>query len=172
MSRRSRQKVSRVVRETITQANDERLIEGELKRVGRPREKDKGIILKVAERLPQWVVDYLDPEDNGVYVLFDSRGWPCYVGRGNIKGRVSAHFKSHAKAPVIRTFSFYVVEGKAKERELETILIRLASPLLVVNDYKVGGKNPREFEAGTRFLEVKPRLGRKKSKHKSRRQKE
>ena len=105
-------------------------------------------------------------------MLFDSRGWPCYVGRGNIKGRVGAHFKNHTKAPVIRTFSFYVVEGKAKERELETILIRLASPLLVLNDYKVDGRNPREFEAGTKFLEVKPKLGRRKSKQKGRPRKE
>ena len=52
-------------------------------------------------------------------------------------------------------FSFYVVEAKVHEREIETLLIRGASNMLEFNDRKkrVGIENSRikDFEPGTRF---------------------
>jgi hypothetical protein len=62
-----------------------------------------------------------------------------------------------------RVFSFFVVEEKMHEREIETIMIRAAGPLLdfnsrkVRNDIKAG--NVRDFEAGTKYIERQYKKG-------------
>ncbi len=54
-------------------------------------------------------------------------------------------------------FSFFVVEEKIHEREIETIMIRAAGPLLDFNSQKVRNNiqagNVRDFEAGTKYIE-------------------
>jgi len=92
---------------------------------------------------------------SGVYMLHDSMGAVRYVGRGNIFGRLKSHFAAHEEELIY--FSFYVVSDKKHEREIETLLIRGAGPLLEFNDRKKASGikcgNVHDFEAGTCFFE-------------------
>ena len=69
----------------------------------------------------------------GVYVAHDALGYPRYVGRGRIFQRLKSHKK--ARPDELAYFSFYVVD-KGHERDIETLLIRTAGPLLDFNDRK------------------------------------
>jgi len=98
---------------------------------------------------------------NGVYIAHDSMGYPRYIGRGNIFRRLRARRK--AQVLELSYFSFFVVEAKMHEREIETIMIRAAGPLLDFNNRKVRNDiqpgNVRDFEAGTRFIERQYKRG-------------
>lgn len=102
----------------------------------------------------------------GVYVAHDSMGSARYIGRGNIFGRLATHKKAHAHELVY--FSFYIVEEKQHEREIETLLIRAAGPQLEFNDRKkrvgIGVGNVRDFEPGTYFYERQAHKGPKRKK--------
>ena len=91
----------------------------------------------------------------GVYVAHDSMGYARYVGRGNIFGRLESRRK--AQILELKYFSFYVVKEKKHEREIETLLIRAAGPLLEFNTQKktvtISAGNIRDYEAGTQFFE-------------------
>jgi hypothetical protein len=54
-------------------------------------------------------------------------------------------------------YSFYVVAQKIHEREIETLLIHAAGPLLDFNDKKkrpgIQAGSVKDFEAGTLFYE-------------------
>ena len=54
-------------------------------------------------------------------------------------------------------FSFYIVEEKKHEREIETIMIRAAGPLLVFNEKKkrnsIDAGDIKDYEAGTMYYE-------------------
>jgi hypothetical protein len=93
--------------------------------------------------------------DNGIYVAHDSMGFPRYVGRGTIFARLNARKKEQTLE--LLYFSFYVVENKNHEREIETLLIRAAGPLLEFNTRKkrvsISAGNIRDYEAGTFFYE-------------------
>src|SRR5205814_8262042 len=99
----------------------------------------------------------------GVYVAHDSMGYARYVGRGDIFNRL----KSRAKASKleIKYFSFYVVKAKVHEREVETLLIRIAAPMLFFNDRKkrlnLSPGNIRDYEPRTQFYERHYKKGRK-----------
>ena len=100
----------------------------------------------------------------GVYVAHDSMGYARYIGRGRIFWRLQSHKKAH---PLELTyFSFFVVENKTHEGEIETILIRASSPLLEFNSQKkrvdIRAGNIRDFEAGTAFFERQYHRGRRK----------
>ncbi len=90
---------------------------------------------------------------NGVYVAHDSMGYARYVGRGDIFARLKA--RRDAQILELKYFSFYVVLSKNHEREIETVLIRSASPLLQFNERKkevsILPGNINDYEAGTDF---------------------
>lgn len=98
----------------------------------------------------------------GVYVAHDSMGYARYVGRGDIFSRL--HARRKAQPLELAYFSFYVVEDKKHEREIETLMIRTAGPLLEFNDRKrrenIQAGDVRDFEAGTVFYERQRRRGR------------
>jgi len=60
-------------------------------------------------------------------------------------------------------FSFYLVKDKKHERELETIIIRAASFLTVLNTQKVQDSinpgNVPDYEVGTGFVERRAKAG-------------
>jgi hypothetical protein len=90
-----------------------------------------------------------------VYIAHDSMGYARYVGRGQIFSRI----KQRAKSSALETkyFSFYVVKGKVHEREVETLLIRIAAPMLYFNERKkrldLSPGSIRNYEPGTQFIE-------------------
>jgi hypothetical protein len=99
----------------------------------------------------------------GVYVAHDSMGEARYIGRGNIFSRLAGHKKAHRLE--LQYFSFYVVEDRKHEREIETLLIRAAGPLLHFNTKKkrltLSAGNINDYEAGTRFFERHYKKGKK-----------
>ncbi len=118
------------------------------------------VLDKVEERLAE-EVETLSP--NGVYAVHDSMGVVRYVGRGRIFPRLRAHQKSHPLE--YEYFSFWVVAHKQHEREIETLLIRGAGPLLVFNDRKkrvgIESGNIMDYEPGTLYFERQRKKGRK-----------
>jgi hypothetical protein len=131
-------------------------------KIGRPSKADKTerLFRVIGEKLPYEALNHVKNHlrDNGfssqgVYVAHDSMGCPRYIGRGNIFARLAARKK--AKRLELEYFSFYVVEEKMHEREIETLLIRAAGFLLEFNDKKKrvgiapGGVN--DYEPGTLF---------------------
>jgi len=98
----------------------------------------------------------------GVYIAHDSMGSPRYVGRGKIFNRLEA--RKSAQALELAYFSFYVIAEARHEREIETLLIRAAGPLLEFNTKKkrigIAPGNVRDYEAGTRFYERHYKKGR------------
>jgi hypothetical protein len=99
----------------------------------------------------------------GVYVAHDSMGCPRYIGRGSIFSRLAARQK--AQQLELKYFSFYVVEEKKHEREIETLLIRAAGQLLEFNTTKkrvtILCGNLRDYEGGTKFFERRYERGQK-----------
>jgi hypothetical protein len=99
----------------------------------------------------------------GVYVAHDSMGASRYIGRGRVFSRLKSHKRAHPHE--LAYFSFFIVQDKQHEREIETLLIRAAGPQLEFNDRKkrVGIKpgNVRDFEPGTHFYERQTKKGRK-----------
>ena len=91
----------------------------------------------------------------GVYIAHDSMGYARYIGRGRIFPRLRACLKRHGSQ--LKYFSFYVVEERKHEGEIETLLIRAASPLLEFNTKKkkvtINTGGFLDYEAGTQFFE-------------------
>ncbi len=100
----------------------------------------------------------------GVYIAHDSMGYPRYIGRGNIFSRLDARRK--AQVLELAYFSFFIVFHKPHEREIETIMIRAAGPLLDFNNKKIRNDiqpaDVRDFEPGTIYIERKYTRGQKK----------
>jgi hypothetical protein len=134
---------------------------GELVRKrGRPP-SEQSLFKLVAEKLPfeslktiETSMKALGIKRTGVYIAHDSMGTARYVGRGSIFTRLRARWK--AEPLVLRYFSFYVVLNASHEREVETLLIRAAGPLLEFNDRKkrvtISSGNVSDFEAGTKYF--------------------
>jgi hypothetical protein len=99
----------------------------------------------------------------GVYAAHDSMGFPRYIGRGNVFWRLGDHWRRYELQ--LHYYSFYIVLNKAHEREIETLLIRAAGPLLQFNDKKkrvdLRAGSVRDYEAGTRFFERQRKKGAK-----------
>jgi hypothetical protein len=156
---------------TIDVAKDKywSIVGGELKRArGRPQSV-QSLFRVVAEKIPYGFLDHVKKavkeyvgDVNGVYIAHDSMGSPRYIGRGNIFKRLKT--RRDAQVLELTYFSFYVVENRKHEREIETIMIRAAGPLLHFNnrkkriDIEAGGI--KDFEAGTLFIERQYRKGR------------
>lgn len=87
----------------------------------------------------------------GVYLAHDSMGCVRYAGRGNIFPRLRARYRAQTHELVY--YSFYVVKERMHEREIETVLIRAAGPLLAFNDRKkrtgIEPGSVRDYEPGT-----------------------
>ena len=137
---------------------------------GRPAGAER-LFQVVAEKLPYASLDEVrkhmksnDLSHNGVYIAHDSMGYARYVGRGNIFNRLKSHKKAHDLE--LAYFSFYVVHDKKHEREIETILIRAAGPLLEFNDRKkrvtIKAGNLHDYEAHTQFYERQYKKGKAK----------
>jgi hypothetical protein len=143
---------------------------GQLKRHRGNPGKSEHLFRVVGEKLPYEAISSVKKhveeelgQVNGVYIAHDSMGFPRYIGRGDIFVRLKAR-KSEQKLE-LSYFSFYVVLDKKHEREIETLLIRAAGPLLVFNNRKKGANimpgNIQDYEAGTFFYERKYKRGRK-----------
>lgn len=147
-----------------------RIIAGELRRsTGRPSQY-QSLFKFVGEKIPYEFLGRVDSEfkragvaPQGVYIAHDSMGYPRYIGRGSIFSRLRARKK--AQELELSYFSFFVVESKIHEREIETIMIRAAGPLLDFNTKKVRSDiqagDVKDFEAGTKFVERQYRRGKK-----------
>ena len=142
---------------------------------GRPH-KIQHLFRVVAEKLPFTCLDavrkHMQNEGfstNGIYVDHDSMGYARYVGRGSIFQRLKARHKTNKLE--LTYFSFYVVLDKKHEREVETILIRAAGPLLQFNTRKkrvtIHPGSIRDYEPGTTFYERQYKKGKKPSEPKS-----
>lgn len=144
---------------------------------GRPR-KTTRLFKIVGEKLPIESLDDVADDvrergfgDEGVYVAHDSMGYVRYVGRGQIFSRLKYRAKSSELE--IKYFSFYVVQEKVHEREVETLLIRVAAPMLYFNERKkrldLRPGNIADYEPGTHFVERHYKKGRKASTRRRRR---
>lgn len=100
----------------------------------------------------------------GVYIAHDSMGYPRYIGRGNIFSRLAARKKTQVLE--LAYFSFFIVLHKPHEREIETIMIRAAGPLLDFNNRKIRNDiqpaDVRDFEPDTVYIERQYMHGQKK----------
>jgi hypothetical protein len=99
----------------------------------------------------------------GVYLAHDSMGVARYGGRGQIFTRLQSHKRNYPKQ--LLYYSFYVVENKHHEREIETVILRAAGPQMTLNVNKVrAGIEPgniNDYEPGTNFFERQWRKGKK-----------
>ena len=144
------------------------VIYGELRKgPGRPS-SIKPLFQYVGEKIPfgalrkvEKKLDELEAEKRGVYIAHDSVGTARYIGRGNIFTRLNERKKKHPKELVY--FSFFVVKDKQHEREIETLLIRGAGPLLGFNKKKksvgIPSGNVRDYEPGTYYFERQTKKG-------------
>lgn len=100
---------------------------------------------------------------NGVYLAHDSMGYARYIGRGRIFQRLRARLKDQVLE--LKYFSFYVVEERKHEGEVETRLIRAAGPLLQFNTNKkrvtISPGRLLDYEAGTHFFERRYKRGKR-----------
>ena len=146
------------------------IVSGELTRPqGRPN-KVKSLFKVIGEKIPfefmsKVQANILDEKlpTKGVYIAHDSMGYPRYIGRGDIFKRLDARRK--AQILELCYFSFFIVEESIHEREIETIMIRAAGPLLDFNYQKVSldihAGDVRDFEAGTKYFERQYKKGKK-----------
>ena len=123
-------------------------------------------LLEKVERQVEEQLDREPDEENrrpsGVYAVHDSMGVVRYVGRGqDVFARLRTHKKAHDLE--FEYFSFWLVVDKHHEREIETLLIRGAGPLLVFNERKkrVGIElgDIKDYEPGTRYFERQRKKG-------------
>lgn len=135
----------------------------------RPGRPGKSLFKAVAEKLPydslrdiERSMKEQDLDRTGVYVAHDSMGTARYIGRGHIFARLRQHRRSYPLE--LHYFSFYVVPDKSHEREVETLLIRAAGPLLELQRKKrvtLSPGNIRDYEAGTVYFQRRRRRGAK-----------
>ena len=129
---------------------------------GRPAQEAEHLFRVVGEKLPFSSLDDVkrhmvvnNERMAGVYVAHVSRGCPRYIGRGAIFSRLAARKK--AQNLELEYFSFYVVNEKKHEREIETLLIRAAAFLLEFNTRKkrigIAAGSIHDYEAGTVFYQ-------------------
>ena len=129
---------------------------------GRPVKEAEHLFRVVGEKLPFSALDDVkrhmtasNERMSGVYVAHDSMGCPRYIGRGAIFARLAARKK--AQTLELEYFSFYVVNEKKHEREIETLLIRAAAFLLEFNTRKkrvgIAAGSVHDYEAGTVFYQ-------------------
>jgi hypothetical protein len=162
----------------VCKSNSWTIVEGELKRSPGHPGKTESLFKVVGEKIPFEFLNAVEKNlksngitPTGVYIAHDSMGYPRYIGRGNIFNRLDARRK--AQVLELSYFSFFVMKEKVPVhvREVETIMIRAAGPLLDFNNRKiridVQAGDVRDFEAGTKYIERQYKRGRAKSKKKA-----
>jgi hypothetical protein len=91
-------------------------------------------------------------------------------GRGRVFDRLRAHRK--ANPTVLFYFSFYLIDDKHHEREIETAILRAAGSQLLFNQRKVRNGlergNATDYEPGTRFFERQYVRGKKRKRKRGR----
>jgi hypothetical protein len=136
---------------------------------GRP-DKVPSVFRVVAEKIPFECLSDVEKDMSlaklplsGIYLAHDSAGCPRYAGRGSIFNRLRARKK--AQDLELKYFSLYVIHDKKHEREIETLVIRATSHLLIFNDRKkhptIKPGNVQDYEPGTFFYERQKKRGRK-----------
>jgi hypothetical protein len=142
---------------------------------GRPL-KTSRLFQFVAEKLPyeslgkvkEHVSAVSDDDPVGVYFSHDSFGVARYGGRGDIFTRLAQHKRDYPKE--LQYFSFFIIKNKNHEREIETAILRAASPQMTLNERKVrtglSVGNATDYEPGTRFVERQSPRGRRRRKRK------
>jgi hypothetical protein len=159
----------------ITDQGRWKVIMGKIISKGKTSNKYKRLFTLFAEKIPIELLNDIKRKViekfgkygkvEGVYVLHDSMSYPRYVVRGDIFGRIISKTKKHLDE--LKYFSFYVIESKKHERELETLLVHVTGALLQFNERKkrLGTKpgNVLDFERETYFLELQNKRGKKKN---------
>jgi hypothetical protein len=131
--------------------------------------KVKRLFRVVGEKLPFDAIDAVDEQvrshtiqREGVYIAHDSMGYSRYIGRGKVFPRLRACRDNHRE---VMYFSFYLVDKKKHEREIETLLIHAAGSLLQFNTKKkrttLSAGSILDYEAGTEFFERHSKKGKK-----------
>lgn len=123
----------------------------------------KSLLKAVGEKIPKEFLDQVKKhlkdklkgnKVEGVYIAHDSMGYPRYIGHGDIFGRLTTRFSKQKLE--LSYFSFFVVSDRIHRREIETIMIRAAGPLLDFNDRKVRMDimpgSVQDFEPGTIYV--------------------
>lgn len=167
---------TKTIKESLWEGDGWVVVRGELKPgKGRPF-KVAPLFKFVAEKLPyeafgavkKWMKKNSDHRE-GVYLAHDSMGTARYGGRGQIFHRLAARKKKNPRE--LTYFSFYVVEDKKHEREIETAILRSAGPQMILNQRKVrDGIDPgniRDYEPGTLFFERQRKKGKRKARAES-----
>lgn len=155
--------IKRVWHDTQWTVGKGRLIPGP----GRPK-KQGHLFTVVGEKIPIESLNSVEKSlkerklsREGVYIAHDSMGYARYVGRGRIFSRLRSRARQNKLE--IKYYSFYVV-AKAHEREIETLLIRAAAPMLFFNERKkrlnLSPGNIRDYEPDTEFYERQYKKGR------------
>ncbi len=136
---------------------------------GRPR-KIRHLFTCIAEKLPfesigkvQRLLKDEEIEAEGVYMAHDSIGVARYGGRGDIFSRLRSHRRKYGGQ--LPYYSFYIVENKHHERELENAIIRASGQQLVFNERKKGdgiyAGSITDYEAGSYFFERQGKRGKR-----------
>lgn len=147
----------------VCKTNRWTIVSGNLvRKQGRP-DAVRSLFKAVAEKIPYQFIDAVAEklkEKNisaaGVYMAHDSMGCPRYIGRGT---NVFARLRERHEAQVLELayFSFYIVDQPKHIREIETIMIRAAGPLLHFNERKkridIQAGDVKDFEGGTAFFQ-------------------
>lgn len=77
------------------------------------------------------------PDKLGVYVIHDKRGWPTYVGKGNIRAELKNYNNQKWATPhVATTFSYALIDNEKTALWIETIVIKFMADSLLVNTRK------------------------------------
>jgi hypothetical protein len=154
---------------------DRKVVFGKLKRGKGHPGKVSHLFKCIGEKLPFEALENvrdalkreLDKETNelkGVYMGHDSMGAARYGGRGQIFIRLYNHRERYKDE--LEYFSFYIIENKKHEREIETAIIRAAEPQMVLNERKrhfgIQPGKVTDYEAGTLFFERQEKPGRRK----------
>jgi hypothetical protein len=138
------------------------VLTGELKPTA--KSKSDHLFKYVAEKLPWKSLDHVlaylrraKVKREGVYMAHDSFGVARYGGRGQIFARLRRHKVKYEKE--LAYYSFYIIENKTHEREIENVILRAAGPQLILNQLKVrDGIDPGrigDYEPGTKFFRRK-----------------
>lgn len=168
MAKKKAKLTKRILGKVFTDGTQWTVQYGELKRrKGRP-DKGEHLFKVLGEKLPYFALAKVSEhirkqghKSQGVYVAHDSMGCPRYIGRGNVFARLRSHKRTQPLE--LQYFSFYLVEEKKHEREIETLLIRAAGFLLEFNEKKkrvgISHGSIRDYEAGTFFYERQHKKG-------------
>jgi len=169
---KKKRKVYKKVGESIASSDKWTIHHGKLVGSGKGDIPHNHLFHVIAEKIPIELLRkvekhhrMLEYPTRGVYICHDSMGSPRYAGRGeNVFGRIGTRYSKHADELVY--FSYYIVEEKIHEREIETLVIRAAGFNLEFNERKkrvgISPGSIQDYEAGTAFFIRQRKKGRKK----------